>query len=150
MGRYFLRVVLILAFGTASGLLVNQVRGGFRLSENAFLEAGDQEVEVKAAKARLEKGALVLDARPRAFYDMSHIPGARSLPHDDFDRAFSSLEPLLRSRFDIIVYCSGFGCEASHEVAHRLKAKGVPAAVLQDGWPAWQEAGYPEKTGPEP
>ena len=149
MRRFVLRGLLIAVVGTASGLLVNQVRGGLALPQNAFLDTGDQEIEVKEAKARLDHGALFLDARPAAFYDMSHIPGARPLPEDDFDRAYARLEPLLRSRFDIIVYCSGFGCEASHDVAHRLKAKGIPAAVLQDGWPAWQEAGYPEKEGPE-
>jgi rhodanese-related sulfurtransferase len=149
VSRFVFRVFLIVAVGTVSGLLVNQVRGGLALSRNAFIEPGDQEVEVKEAKTRLDHGALFLDARPAAFYDMSHVPGARSLPEDDFDRAFARLEPVLRSHFDIVVYCSGFGCEASHDVAHRLKAKGIPAAVLQDGWPAWQEAGYPEKAGPE-
>jgi rhodanese-related sulfurtransferase len=148
--RSLLRVVVTVGVGIASGLLVNQVRGGLSLSQNAFLEEGDKEVEVKEARARLDHGALFLDARPRAFYEMTHIPGARSLPEDDFEPAFQRLEPLLRSRLDIVVYCSGFGCEASHDVAHRLKAKGIPAVVLQDGWPAWQEAGYPEKAGPDP
>jgi rhodanese-related sulfurtransferase len=123
---------------------------GIPLRANAYLEAGDQEVSVAEAKERLAKGALVLDARPLPFYEMSHIPGAYPLPEDDFDRAFATLEPRLRQSFDVIVYCSGFGCEASHIVSRKLKAKGIPAVVLSEGWPAWTDAGYPVKEGPQP
>ncbi len=117
---------------------------------NAFLQEGEEEIEASEARARFDKGALFLDARPFDFYAMSHIPGAQSLPEDDFEGAFARLETLLRSRFDIIVYCSGYGCEASHVVARRLRGKGIAAVVLHEGWPAWQEARYPEKAGPEP
>ena len=81
---------------------------------------------------------------------MGHIPGAVPLPEEDFDRAFAALEPRLRSNFDIVVYCSGYGCEASHIVSHKLKEKGIQAAILIDGWPAWQEAGYPTRAGKNP
>jgi rhodanese-related sulfurtransferase len=141
---------LIAVFGSALGLLTNQVRGALPIGQNAFLEKGDVQIDVKEAKSRLDHGALFLDARPRAFYEMSHIPGARALPEDDFDAAFAPLEGLLRSRYDIVVYCAGFGCEASLDVARKLKAKGIPAVVLADGWPAWDEAGYPQKKGTEP
>ena len=87
--------------------------------------------------------ALFVDARPRMIYDLQRIPGALSLPEDDFDAAFAQLAPRLRNRFDVIVYCSGFGCEASHIVARKLKERGIPAVVLEDGIPAWQDAGYP-------
>jgi rhodanese-related sulfurtransferase len=80
-------------------------------------------------------------------YDLERIPGALSLPEDDFDAAFAQLQPRLRGRFDVIVYCSGFGCEASHIVARQLKERGVPAIVLLDGIPAWQDAGYPLQAG---
>jgi rhodanese-related sulfurtransferase len=150
MGGFLARTVAIALLGGALGLLTNEVRGAFPLARNAFVETGDVQIDVKEAKARLDKGALFLDARPRAFYEMSHIPGARALPEDDFDKAFTPLEPLLRSRYDIVVYCAGFGCEASLDVARKLKAKGIPAVVLADGWPAWDEAGYPQKAGAEP
>lgn len=141
-------MILVLAGG--SGLLVNDLRGSLPLSRNAFLEPGDQEINVEQAKERLHHGALFLDARPRAFYEMSHIPGARSLPENDFDGSYQALSTLLRSQFDVIVYCSGFGCEASHDVARRLKARGIPAVVLQDGWPAWEEAHLPQRAGKDP
>ena len=41
----------------------------------------------------------------------------------------------------------GFGCEASHIVARKLKERGIPAAILHEGWPAWQDAHYPVREG---
>jgi rhodanese-related sulfurtransferase len=147
------RVAAIVAGGLVLGLAWNAWSGrGLALAGNAFVRPGDaiEEVEAQAARARLDKGALFLDARPRAFYDMSHVPGALALPDDDFDRSFAAVEDSLRSHFDIIVYCSGYGCEASHNVARKLAGKGIRGAVLHEGWPAWTDAGYPVKEGPHP
>ena len=146
-----LRVFAILAGAAVLGLGWNGLSGrGFELTQNAYLQEGDVEVAAPEARTRLDQGALFLDARPIAFYEMSHIPGALPLPEDDFDRAFAKIEPRLRSSFDIVVYCSGFGCEASHLVARKLKERGIPAIVLAEGWPAWTDAGYPVKEGPRP
>src|SRR5271170_2720269 len=108
--RSLFRALAIIVVGSVAGLVANRVRGAIPLSQSAFLEAGDHEISVQQARARLDKGALFLDARPFAFYEMSHVPGARSLPEDEFDKTFPTLEPLLRSRLEVVVYCSGFGC----------------------------------------
>jgi len=147
------RVAAIVAAGMVLGLAWNAFGGrGIALSGNAYIKPGEDVVEIDAAEAkkRLDKGALFLDARPVAFYEMSHIPGALPLPEDDFDRAFAGLEPRLRNTLDIVVYCSGYGCEASHIVARKLREKGIHAAILHEGWPAWTDAGYPTKEGKEP
>jgi rhodanese-related sulfurtransferase len=142
---------VLLALGTGLGLLWNGASGrGFALSSNVFVRPGFEVIEAAEAKARLDKGALFLDARPVDFYNMEHIPGALPLPEPEFEKAFAALEPTLRSRFDIVVYCAGYGCEASHIVADKLRQKGVQAAILNEGWPAWQEAKYPTKTGAQP
>jgi rhodanese-related sulfurtransferase len=149
----FWRVAAIVAAGIAAGLVWNAVSGrGLPLRANAFLREGDaiEEIPAAEAKLRLDRGALFLDARPADFYALGHIPGSLSLPEDDFDGAFARIEGPLRSRFDIVVYCSGFGCEASHIVARRLREKGVGGAVLVDGWPAWTAAGYPTRAGNQP
>lgn len=149
--RLVLRAALITLLGTACGLLWNALSGrGVALGQNALVKAGDQVVEASVARQRLDKGALFLDARPLDFYEMSHIPGALSLPEDDFDRAYARLEPRLRESFEVIVYCAGFGCEASHIVARKLKDRAIPAVILHEGWPAWTDAGYPVKEGREP
>jgi len=145
------RVAAIGLLGGLLGLGWNTWSGrGFDLRASAFLRAEDEVISAADAKTRLEKGALVLDARPVDFYELGHIPGALPFPENEFDAYFAKLEPRLRETLDIVVYCSGFGCEASHIVARKLKEHGIPAAVLHEGWPAWTDAGYPTKKGREP
>jgi rhodanese-related sulfurtransferase len=145
------RIAGLVVLGAVLGLLWNGGSGrGFALTRNVLVKDGDELVSAADAKARLERGAVLLDARPIEFYRMSHIPGALPLPEEDFEGSFAKLEPRLRASLDVIVYCSGYGCEASHNVAARLKQRGVPAAILHEGWPAWQEAGYPERAGAQP
>jgi rhodanese-related sulfurtransferase len=148
-----LRVVAIVIGGSLLALAWNSWSGrGFDVRGNALVRPGDpEEIRVAEAKRRLDKqSALFLDARPLAFYEMGHIPGALPLPEDKFDAEFAKLEPRLRDSLDVVVYCSGFGCEASHIVARKLQEKGVPASVLGDGWPAWTDAGYPVAKGQAP
>jgi rhodanese-related sulfurtransferase len=149
----FWRMIAIVIAGLGLGLAWNATSGrGFALSRNAFLLPGDRLVEIPAAEAktRLEQGALVLDARGWEFYKMGHIPGSLNLPMEDFENAFRKLEPKLRGSYDIIVYCAGYGCEASHIVTRQLKEKGVQAVILNEGWPAWEDAGYPTREGEQP
>ena len=151
MGFRWWRVGAMLAAGAALGLAWNGFSGrGFALDRSVFIQAGDEVIEAPEAKSRLDKGALFLDARPEDFYKMSHIPGSCPLPEPDFDAAFVRLEPRLRATFNIVVYCAGYGCEASHVVARKLRDKGIHAAILNEGWPAWTDAGFPTKTGAEP
>jgi rhodanese-related sulfurtransferase len=145
------RIAVILAAGLAAGLVWNSLSPrGFALGRSVFVQQGDEVIEAPEAKSRLDKGALFLDARPVDFWKMSHIPGALSLPEEDFDRAFAELEPRLRQTYNIVVYCSGYGCEASHIVARKLRDKGIHAAILNEGWPAWNDAGYPVTKGDKP
>jgi rhodanese-related sulfurtransferase len=145
------RILLIAAAGVACGLAWNAWSGrGIALGDNAFLREGAEEIPAAEARERFDRGALFLDARPVANYEMSHIPGALPLPENDFDRHFARVEPRLRASFDAVIYCAGYGCEASHLVAERLKAKGIHVAILNEGWPAWTDAGHPVKEGPEP
>jgi rhodanese-related sulfurtransferase len=144
VSRFLLRMAAIVAAGAALGLLWNGLSGrGFALERSVFVQAGDEVIPAPEAKARLERGALFLDARPRDFWRMSRIPGALSLPDERFDEAFVELEPRLRSSFNLVVYCSGYGCESSHAVARRLRERGIHAAILDEGLPAWEEARFP-------
>lgn len=151
MGLRGWRMGVLVLTGMAAGLAWNGLSGrGLALSSNVFIRPGAEVIQAAEAKARLDKGALFLDARPRDFYKMEHIPGALPLPEDEFEKAFAALEPTLRSHFDIVVYCAGYGCEASHIVAGWLKERGIQAAILDEGWPAWQDAKYPTKAGDQP
>jgi len=145
------RFILILVAGATLGLAWNAASGrGIALTKSVLVQAGDELVEAPEAKRLLDAGALFLDARPRDFWRMSRIPGSLPLPEDDFERAFAETEPALRHARAIVVYCSGYGCEASHLVARQLREKGFAAAILDEGLPAWQDAGLPLDTEPRP
>jgi rhodanese-related sulfurtransferase len=151
MGLRAWRVLAIVTAGVSLGLGWNAFSGrGFALGQSVFVQKGDEVIEAGEAKARLDRGALFLDARAVDFYAMGHIPGAIPLPEPDFDAYFARLEDRLRHHFNIVVYCAGYGCDASHVVARRLREKGIHAAILDEGWPAWTDAGYPTRTGTEP
>jgi rhodanese-related sulfurtransferase len=138
-----MKMAALVAAGALCGLGWNTVSGrGFDLGRSVFTQAGDEVIPVAEAKARHDGGALFLDARPRDFWRMNRIPGALPLPEDDFDRAFRELEARLRRTSNIVVYCSGYGCDASHVVARKLRERGFPAVVLDEGLPAWEQAGF--------
>ncbi len=44
-----------------------------------------------------EKKVLILDARPEIFHRLGYIPGALSLPRDDFENAYKILQSRLRA-----------------------------------------------------
>ncbi|MGE0454289.1 MAG: rhodanese-like domain-containing protein [Vicinamibacteria bacterium] len=149
--RALARALAIVLAAALLGLAWNAFSSrGVALNQNVLIRAEDEVIEAREAKARLDRGALFLDARPLMFWELERIPGSLPLPEDAFDAHFAKLEPKLRSTFDIVVYCSGFGCEASHLVAARLRERGIQAAILHEGWPAWTDAGYPIETGREP
>ena len=138
------RFLLILAIGGGAGLLWNAFSGrGIALGQSVLVQAGDELLPAAQAKVLLDRGALFLDARPRDFWRMSRIPGALSLPEDDFERSFASLEGTIRHAKAVVVYCSGYGCEASHVVARRLHERGIAAGILDEGLPAWEDARLP-------
>jgi rhodanese-related sulfurtransferase len=139
--------VLLAATGALLGLAWNGLSGrGMSLTRHAFIHDGDEIIDVAEAKKRFDRGALFIDARARLVFQFGHVPGAIPLPEDEFESVFPALESRLRGRLYIVVYCDGYGCESSHHVARKLKKRGIPAAVLENGLPAWIEAGQPVQT----
>ena len=41
---------------------------------------------------------------------------------------------------EVIAYCRGPFCVMAHEAVHRLRAAGLPARRLEEGWPEWHLA----------
>jgi rhodanese-related sulfurtransferase len=98
------------------------------------------------------KGALVLDARPSAFFDRGHVPGALNLARDNFAHDYRRLSGVLQDAHDkpIIVYCSGGDCHDSRLVANALLSLGFSnVRVFTGGWDAWSAAGLPSSAGSE-
>lgn len=92
---------------------------------------------------------VVLDARPFDFYELGHIPGARNLSREEFDKDFAALEAELRQPGKtLLVYCSDSGCEDSGKVAKRLEELGFPKVSLYiGGFQEWEDAGFPTEGG---
>ena len=96
------------------------------------------------------KSALVLDARPSAFFLQGHVPGALNLARDDFAQDYWHLSGVLKAAHDkpIIVYCSGGACHDSRLVANALLSLGFGnVRVFTGGWEAWLAAGLPVSAG---
>src|SRR5690606_30147899 len=84
---------------------------------------------------------IVLDARPEVFHRIGHIPGALSLPREDFENAYASLKEVLEVDKEqiIVVYCSSMSCQDSELVRRALTALGYSrVAILTGGWAAWR------------
>ena len=91
--------------------------------------------------------ALIFDARPNFLYRISHIPGARSLPKPDCDKAIAAMDNELKAAVTagkpIVVYCSGLLCPDARTVAMNISGFGHPAKIFSGGYDAWQKAGLP-------
>lgn len=95
-----------------------------------------------------ERLGLVLDARPEIFYRFGHVPGALSLPKDEFEKGYAKLKTTLESDMSqpIIVYCTDESCEDSEWVYQALTNLGYSqVSIFRGGWDAWTKAGYPEE-----
>ena len=96
--------------------------------------------EVRLATARLWGDQVQwVDARARAKYERTHIPGALLLNEDEWEKLVGPFLDAWDADKTLVVYCDGGSCEASQAVAERirteLKIGGV--FVLKGGWAAW-------------
>ncbi|MGD0116692.1 MAG: rhodanese-like domain-containing protein [Candidatus Binatus sp.] len=99
------------------------------------------------------KSTLILDARPSAFFEVGHVPGAMNLARDNFAADYRRLGTVLQNAHDkpIIVYCAGGDCHDSRLVANALLTLGFSnVSVFTGGWEAWSGAGLPTNTGSKP
>jgi rhodanese-related sulfurtransferase len=81
-----------------------------------------------------------VDARSRAKYERTHIPGALLLNEDEWEKLVGPFLDAWDADRTLVVYCDGGSCETSQAVAERirneLKIGGV--YVLKGGWAAWE------------
>lgn len=98
-----------------------------------------------------EKHGLILDARPEIFHRFGRVPGALSLPREDFEKSYARLKTKFEADKSqpIAVYCSNSFCEDSKLVRKALVSFGYSqVAVFQGGWAAWTQAGLAEEKTP--
>jgi rhodanese-related sulfurtransferase len=83
--------------------------------------------------------AIWIDARPDAEFARDHVPGAISLNEDRWNELLPQFLAVWSPGKKIVVYCSSLSCNASREVARRLRkeAQLPDVYVLEGGWEAW-------------
>lgn len=110
------------------------------------LEIGD----ILAVKKIYDTGeAVFVDARTEASYLEGHIEGAVLLPAFQFEEFIDNFRKTIPPFTMIITYCSGRECEDSHVLAQCLLDAGyTDVKVFADGYPAWEEKGFPIEKAP--
>jgi rhodanese-related sulfurtransferase/DNA-binding transcriptional ArsR family regulator len=86
---------------------------------------------------------MVLDVRPQQEYAAGHIAGARSIPVVDLSERLAELP---REK-EYVAYCRGPYCVYADEAVAMLRANGLKAHRLTEGYPEWSLAGRPARTG---
>ena len=100
--------------------------------------APSEMVNVEEAREWGDK-AIWVDARPDDEFASDHVPGAISLNEDRWNELLPQFLAVWGPGKRIIVYCSSLSCNASREVARRLRneAQLSDVFVLEGGWEAW-------------
>jgi len=97
---------------------------------------------VTVAQARAWGGnAIWVDARPDVEFEREHVPGAVLLNEDRWNEMLPQFLTTWSPEKRVVVYCSSQSCNASREVARRLRdeAQLKNVFVLQGGWEEWLE-----------
>lgn len=85
---------------------------------------------------------VVLDVRPEQEYAAGHIAGAYSVPVSDIS---ARLAEFPREK-EYVAYCRGPYCVYADEAVAVLRANGLKAQRLTDGYPEWWLSGRPVRT----
>jgi rhodanese-related sulfurtransferase len=83
--------------------------------------------------------AIWVDARPDDDFAKDHVPEAISLNEDRWNELLPQFLAAWTPGKKTVVYCSSLSCNASREVARRLRkeAQLSDVFVLEGGWEAW-------------
>jgi rhodanese-related sulfurtransferase len=115
---------------------------GFDDVADAYLGPSDDIATITRDElvSRLDRGrVVVLDVRPKAEFEAGHIPGAVSI---DPERIYEQVRQLPRDA-EIVAYCRGSYCAFASEAVRILKAQGIGASLLEDGFPEWRRSRLP-------
>lgn len=108
-----------------------------KLIEDVYGKEGD--IEQVTADELMEKlnqnSVMLIDVRPKEYYDENHIPGASSIPLDELEAHLEKLPP----DQEIIAYCRGRYCLLSVDAVAILNKHGYKAYRFEDDCRTWDE-----------
>lgn len=85
-----------------------------------------------------ERVAMLVDARPQIKYFEGTVPGAISLPFQEWDKRVGLLPADKNTQ--LIFFCGGLKCDLSMKAAVKARALGyTDVRIYAEGWPAWQK-----------
>lgn len=74
-----------------------------------------------------------------------------NLPARSFEARYPDLVERVEAAPSLVVYCQSIECDEAVEVADRLRGLvAKPIHVFEQGWGAWQAAGFPQKKADHP
>jgi rhodanese-related sulfurtransferase len=107
---------------------------------------------LEQSKQLFDAGKFFVDARHLEEYEKGHVENAFWMNAEHFlggsvPEAINFLDP----GDVLVVYCGGGACDASKNLVTLLQLRGFKQArIFEDGYPAWEKAGYPTATGKPP
>lgn len=112
----------------------------FNIMLNTLLSNSVEQIDVEMLSKKIDKEDLIiLDAREKIEFDVSHIEGAKHVGYDNFRK--SALKDIDRDT-ELIVYCSvGYRSEKIGEKLEKLGFQNVKN--LRGGIFEWKNKGFP-------
>ena len=149
MKKFFSQSSLIILISIAAAIIFNQfspdpvnIFAGYTPPiKKAAIEFNT--VETEQVKDLVASGmAILIDARKQEMFVKGHIPGAISLPIEDFDREYANKKKYLNQKKLIIVYCIGNNCTDSQLLCERLHQIGYEDIfIYKEGLEGWTNRG---------
>lgn len=131
--------VLVLALGLVAGGCTSQVS----IDDTSVPVIGLP--EVRAMVGDRDSGAVLVDVRPRRFFEEQHIPGAVSIPMSEMQAG----DPRLQAARRIVVYSASGSDRLSLAGAKKLLTLGYSnVSDFRGGLNQWVAAGNPVVVGP--
>uniref|UniRef100_UPI004048572F rhodanese-like domain-containing protein n=1 Tax=Aliarcobacter sp. TaxID=2321116 RepID=UPI004048572F len=133
---------------TKSAIVANKLKEKGHLNVKVYSAGEPQwntlsylEIDLSVIKSLHSKNlALLVDARPYQKFLQETILGSISIPDTNIDKLIGRF-PINKNE-NIIVFCGGYNCEKSHNIANKLISLGYKnISVFAGGLPVWKEKG---------
>ena len=122
------------------------------VNENTDGEQGNPILSLNQLREHLagESVPILIDTRKASTFRRGRIPGAISIPGNDFSNIYDLLQEQLEPHKSelVVVYCDSAWCGTAANVQSHLVARGFEnVGIFLDGIRKWREEELPEERG---